>query len=96
MVGSKHTVYFAWDKIRGADIVGSINDMTFLNNRFSKLISLPIGTSDSVSYFLEFSCFTAIFRSVNPVHFGLPPKIASYGRPTIKTLYFLKYRISYQ
>ena len=68
MVGSKHTVDFAWDKIEGVDIVGSINHVTFLTNRFSKLISLPMstifvsGTSESVFYFLEFSCITAILK----------------------------------
>ena len=36
MIGSKHTVYFAWDKIKGADIVGSTNGVTTLTNRFSK------------------------------------------------------------
>ena len=57
VVGSKHTVYFSWDKIKGADIVESINHMTFQTNRFSRLISLQTstifvsGTSESVSYF---------------------------------------------
>ena len=64
-VGSKHTVYFARDKIKGAGVVGNINRVTFLTNRFSKLISLPtstMGTSESVSYFLEFPCITAILK----------------------------------
>ena len=67
VVGSKHTVYFVLDKIKGADVVGSINHLTFLTNRFSRLISLPTstifvsGTSKSVSYFPDFSCITAIF-----------------------------------
>ena len=64
--GSKPTVYFAQDKIKGVDIVGSINHVTFLTNRFPKQISLltstifVLGTGESVSYFLEFSCITAI------------------------------------
>ena len=68
VIGSKHTVYFAWDKIKGVDVVRSINHVTFLTNRFSKLISLPTttifvsGTSESVSYFLEFSCIMAILK----------------------------------
>ena len=32
MIGSKHTVYFALDKIKGADVVGNINHVTFLTN----------------------------------------------------------------
>ena len=65
VIGSKRTVYFAQDKLKGADVVESINNMTFLTNSFSRLISLPTstifvsGTSESVSYFLEFSCITA-------------------------------------
>ena len=79
MISSKHIIYFAWDKIKGVDIVGSINHVTFLTNRFSKLTSLltsrfskltsllmstifVLGTSESVSYFLEFSCITAILK----------------------------------
>ena len=61
VIGSKHTVYFAWDKIKSADVVGGINQGNFLTNGFLKLISLSTstifvsGTSESVSYFLEFS-----------------------------------------
>ena len=68
VIVSKHTVYFAWDKIKGADVVRSINHETFLTNRFSKLISLLTSTifvsviSESVSYFLEYSCITAILK----------------------------------
>ena len=68
VVGSKHTVKFAWDKIKCTDIVDIINHVTFLTNRFSRLISLPTSTifvsetSESVSYFLEFSCITAILE----------------------------------
>ena len=40
VVGSKHTVYFARNKIKGADVVGSIHDVTSLTNRFPKLINL--------------------------------------------------------
>ena len=60
VIGSKNTVYFAQDKIKGADVVGSINLVTFLTNRFPKLISLPTstifvsGTSESGSYFRNF------------------------------------------
>ena len=59
--GSKHTIYFARDKIKCANVGGSINHMTFLNIRFSKLVSLPTSTifvsrtCESVSYFVEFS-----------------------------------------
>ena len=66
MIGSQHTVYFARDKIKGADVVGSVNHVTSLTNRFPKLFSLPTSTifvsetSDSGSYFLEFSCITGI------------------------------------
>ena len=66
VIVSKHTLYFARDKIKGADVVGSINHVTSLTNRFSKLISLPASTifvsesSKSVSYFLEFSFITVI------------------------------------
>ena len=66
VIGSKHTVYFVQDKIKGADIVGGINRVTSPTNRFSKIISLPTSiifvsrTSESVSYFVEFSCITAI------------------------------------
>ena len=68
VIGSKHTVYFAQDKIKCADVVGSINHVTFLTNSFSKLISLPksaifvSGTRESESYFLEFSCIKAILK----------------------------------
>ena len=68
VVGSKHTVYFVQDKIKGADVVGSRNHVTSLTNKFPKLISLPTstifvsGTSKSVFYFLEFSCTTAILK----------------------------------
>ena len=68
VIGSKHTVYFARDKINGADVVGSINHVTLLTNRFSKLISLPtstifvLRTSESVFYFFEFSCIAAILK----------------------------------
>ena len=70
VIGSKHPVYFAWDKIKGADVVGSINHVTFLTNRFLKQISLPtstifvLGTSESVYYFLDFSCITAILKNI--------------------------------
>ena len=66
VVGSKHTVYFARDKIKDADVVGSINHVTSLTNRFPKLISLLTstilvsGASESLSFFLEFSCITVI------------------------------------
>ena len=69
VIGSKHTVYFARDKIKSVDVVGSINHVTFMTNKFPKLISLPIstifvsGASESVSYFLEFSCITAILKT---------------------------------
>ena len=79
MVGSKHTVYFAWDKIKVTDIVGSINHVTSLTNSFliSWLTSTIFAseTSESVSYFLEFSCIMAIqkkCRSVNPIGVLLP------------------------
>ena len=68
VVGYKHTVYFARNKIKGADVVGSINHVTFLTNRFPKVISLPLstifvsGTSESVSCFLECSCVAAILK----------------------------------
>ena len=68
VISSKHTVYFACNKTKGADIVGSINHMTSLTNRFLKLISLPTSTifvsgiSESVSYFLKFSCITTILK----------------------------------
>ena len=66
MVGSKHTDYFAQDKIKDADVVGSINHVTSLTNRFPKLIGLPTstifvsGTSKTISYFLEISGILAI------------------------------------
>ena len=69
VISTKHTVYFAQDKIKGTDVVGRINYTTFLTNRFSKLINLPtftifvLGTSESVLYFLEFSCITAILKT---------------------------------
>ena len=37
VIGSKHTVYFARDEINGADVVGSINNVIFLTNRFSNI-----------------------------------------------------------
>ena len=61
-------VPIAQDKIKGADIVVSTNHMIFLTNRFLKLISLltsPIfvsGTSESLSYSLEFSGITGILK----------------------------------
>ena len=64
VIGSKHPVCFVQDKIKGVDVDGSINPVTFLTNRFSRLISLPmstifvLGTSEFVSYFLEFSCIS--------------------------------------
>ena len=33
VIGSKHTVYFVQDKIKGADLVESINHVTFLTNQ---------------------------------------------------------------
>ena len=30
MVGSKYTIYFAWNKVKGADVVGSTNHVTLL------------------------------------------------------------------
>ena len=62
--------YFARDNIKSADVVGSINHVTFLINRFSRLISLLTptifvsGTSELVSYFLEFSCITTILKNI--------------------------------
>ena len=56
----------ARDKIHGADVIGSINHVIFLINRFSRLVSLPtsaifvLGTRESVSHFLEFSRITTI------------------------------------
>ena len=70
MIGSKHTVYFARNKIEDADVVGSINHVTFLTNRFSRLISLPTSTifdserSESVSYFLEFILYHGHFKNI--------------------------------
>ena len=60
VIGSKHSVYFAQDKIKGADIVGNTNHMTSLTNRLPKLISLPtstifvLGTSELGFYFQGF------------------------------------------
>ena len=34
----------AWDKIKVADVVVSTNHVTFLTNRFPRLISLPTST----------------------------------------------------
>ena len=68
VVGSKHTVYFAYNKIKGADVVESTNHVTFLTNGFSRRISLPTstifvsGTSESVSCFVELSGITAILK----------------------------------
>ena len=68
VIGSKHTFYFARDKIKGADVVGSINHMTFQTNRFPKPTSLPTSTisvsatSESIPHFLESSCITAILK----------------------------------
>ena len=68
VISFKHTFYFARDKIKCADVVESINHVTFLTNRFLRLISLPTSTvfvsrtSESVSYFLEFSCLTTILK----------------------------------
>ena len=56
------------DKIKGAEVVESINHVTFLANQFLKLIILTMfiifvsGTSKSISYFLEFSCIPAILK----------------------------------
>ena len=66
VIGSKHTAYFAQDKIKGPDVFRSINHVTSLTNRFPKLFNLPTstifvsGTSESESHFLGFSCITAI------------------------------------
>ena len=60
-------LFCVWQNQR-SNIVESINYVTFLNNRFLRLISLPTstifvsGTSESVSYFLEFFCITAILK----------------------------------
>ena len=53
------------DKIKVADVVLSINHVTFLNNRFPRLISLPT----SIIFVLGTSGITAILnhRSVNPI-----------------------------
>ena len=84
VIGSKRIVYFARDKIKGVDIVGSINHVTSLTNRFPKLINLPTSTifvsetSESVSYFQEFSCITIIWKlCVNPITL---PLIDQVGR----------------
>ena len=66
VIGSQHTVYFVRNKIKGAGVVGSINNVISLTNMFPKLISLLASTifisrtSESVSHFLKFSCITAI------------------------------------
>ena len=55
----------AQDKIKGVDVVVSTNHVTFLTNRFSRLISLPtstifvLGTSDIMTILK--------YRSVNPI-----------------------------
>ena len=57
----------AWDKIKVADIVVSTNHVTFLTNRFPRLISLPT----SAIFVSGTSGITAIliYRSVNPIRF---------------------------
>ena len=44
VIDSKHIVYLAQYKIKGVNVVGSINHVTFLTNRFMKLISLLTST----------------------------------------------------
>ena len=55
----------ARDKIKVADVVVSTNHVTFLTNRFPRLISLPTSTI----FVLGTSNNTAIlkYRSVNPI-----------------------------
>ena len=59
----------AQDKIKGTDVVVSTNHVIFLTYRFKKLISLltstifVLGTSESVSYFLEFSWIWVILKN---------------------------------
>ena len=74
---SRVYIYFSQDKIKGAFVVGSINHVTSMTNSFSKIISSPTstifvsGTSESVSYFLEFFFISRPFkeyRSVNPIN----------------------------
>ena len=57
----------AQGKIKVADVVVSANHMTFLTNRFSRLISLPTSTI----FVSGTSGIMAIlkYRSVNPIHF---------------------------
>ena len=76
MIGSKHIVYSARDKIIGTGIFGSTHHVTSMTNRLPKLISLPTSilfvsqTIESESYLPEFFFFiTAIkkYRSINPI-----------------------------
>ena len=56
----------ARDKIKVADVVVSTNHVTFMTNRFSRLISLPT----SAIFVSGTSGITAIlkYRSVNPIY----------------------------
>ena len=55
----------AWDKIKVADVVVSTNHVTFLTNRFLRLISLPT----SAIFVSGTSGITAVlkYRSVKPI-----------------------------
>ena len=59
----------AQDKIKVADVIVSTNHVTFLTNRFSRLISLPI----FAIFVLRTSDITAILKywSVNPIYIFL-------------------------
>ena len=58
----------ARDELKGAVVAESINYVTFLTNRCSRLINIPpftifvSGTSESVSYILELPWTTAIIK----------------------------------
>ena len=75
MISSKHTVYYAQDKI----VAESVNHVTLLTNRYPKLISLPTsiifvsGTSESVSIFYNFIVSRPFLKnmSVNPENGGI-------------------------
>ena len=56
----------ARDKIKGADIIVNTNHVTFMTNRFQKLISLPTSTI----FVSGTSGITAIlkYRSVDPIN----------------------------
>ena len=64
VIGSKHTVYFAWYKIKGADVGGSIKHVTLLINRFTVVHHLCFGNKWISILFSRFFLYHGHFKDI--------------------------------